>query len=629
MKPLRKYLIVAIVVLTTILLVEYLLTKGDSPSRAPGSKTPAQTEVSEAKPSSAEVAEKKPAPDTKNFAVCEQYLRDLRDMRHDWFLENRSDWNDFITEGYSIDEITLATDHFGNSNFAAASRVELLRLHTEPSKIIQQANEAMAQDFPELVASGFRLVPAIPVPALENFKEMTAAEKARVIEAEDIRVDDVAYFILQDEVSDEAILKMLSALDEPSSVVTYDGLEAISLLDYAVEASRVEVFKELLNRGLQPTTDSYLGSTMEWALNALVQCCEKRDAAVEIALTLQTMGAKARFDVKNDSQVHGSFPRKSYRFDESDIRSFRQEYGLDLTLTESRQALEVDTDNSLVQELEAKRQAYVQTHMELSTLPKEIESCESTVNSVNAQWQPQQALEILNEMKALYPDSPDIIKSELAAIDPVLVDKYLSSQVTRGRMEFMDVPREIWDQVANGEIDEVINYFSKQQLSDGNKRFLVWQILGYDLSYYEALSQSQLMVEPIQYSDLRLRDLSKASVQKLEKAGADLYSADKRDKSLLFYAVGKNDLELLKYMEKQGYPYSFDELGQDPLFLALRRSSSVALISVLMRYNPEINDFHRSRMAVIQLKYPDLYDEITGRYPELQVRPDTELPRVR
>lgn len=629
MKPLRKYLIIAIVVLATALVIERWLRHDENPSGVSESKAPAQTESLQTNAPPAEVADNKQAPDTNNFAVCEQYLRDLRDTRHDWFLENRSEWNDFITEGYSIDEITLATDYFGNSNFAAASRAELLRLHTEPSKISQQANELVEQDFPELAASGFRVVPAIPIPALENFKKMTAAEKARVIEAEDIRVDDVAYFILQDEISDEDILMMLPALDEPSSVVTYDGLEAVSLLDYAVEASRVKVFKDLLNRGLQPMADSYLGSTMEWALNSLMQCCEKRDEAVEIVQTLQSMGAKARFDVKTDSQVQGSFPRKSYRFDESDIQSFRQEYGLDLTQTESRQTLEVDTDTSLVQELEAKRQAYVQAQMELSTLPKEIESCESTVNSVNAQWQPQQALKILNEMKALYPDSPDRIKSELAAIDPVLVDVYRSSQESGRRPEPMDVPREIWDQVANGEIDKVINYFSKQQLSDGNKRWLVWQILGYDFSYYEALSQSQLMVEPIQYSDLRLKGLSKASVQKLEKAGADLYSADDRDKSLLFYAAGKNDLELLEYMEEQGYPYSFDELGQDPLFLALRRSSSGELISLLMRYNPEINDFHRSRMAVIQLKYPELYEELASSYPELQVRRDTELPRVR
>jgi hypothetical protein len=629
MKPLRKYLIVAIVVLATALVIEHLLTNDESPSGVSESKMPVQKEISQANSPTVEVAEKKPAPDTNNFAVCEQYLRDIRDMRHDWFLENKSEWNDFVTEGYSIDEITLAIDYFGNSNFAAASRAELLRLHTEPSKVAQQANELMEEDFPELAASGFRVVPAIPLPALENFKEMTASEKNRVIETEDIRVDDVAYFILQDEVSDEDIFMMLSTLDEPSGVVTYDRLEAVSLLDYAVEASRVEVFKELLNRGLQPTTDSYLGSTMEWALNSLMQCCEKRDGAVEIVQALQSMGAQARFDVKNDNQVQGAFPRKSYRFDESDIQSFRQEHRLDLTQTESRQALEVDKNNALIQELGAKRQAYVQAQMELSTLSTEIESCESMVNSVNAQWQPQQALEILNRMEALYPDSPDIIKSELAAIDPVLVDRYLSSQVRRGRMEFIDVPREIWNQIANGEIDKVINYYSNQQLSDGKKRSLVWQLLRHDVSHYEALSRSQLMVEPLQYSNLSLRGFSKESLQKLEKAGADLYSADKRDKSLLFYAVGKNDLELLEYMEEQGYPFSFDEMGQDPLFLALRRSSSAALISVLMRYHPEINDFHRSRMAVIQLKYPDLYDELTSSYPQLAVRPDTELPRVR
>lgn len=556
-----------------------------------------------------------------NFAYCSQYLVDTQLNRFNWGKENYSQWDRYLSQGYSLDDVTLAIDYFIGSNFAVRFRVSQLRKNTDLSHLNQQLNNDLPN---QLSDAGFFVNITFPTRSLVKFSEMSTKEKANVLANEQLTADDVAYAMVQPEISDDDILQLLSKVQNPSAVVNYDRLEAISLLDYAVATTRPKVVEELINRGVSPTSDNYLGSTMEWALIGLRPCCEDRDAAIDIIRMLEPLQASARFEVKNKNRIEGSFPRRFYGFKESDIRTFYQDFGVDLTRIPSRQVPRVDPNHPLIQELEAQRSEYLNE--------PDRETCDRLVKTVNEQWQPQKTSKLLSSIEALYPDSPDRITTELAKIDPTLVDIYRSDGFS---LERVDIPEEVEAQLMDGDIERATEYFASQTLTDGGRRWLVRKILLLDMSYYRELRRSHLLSEEIQYSELQLLGLSKESVSKLEIAGADLRGADKRQKTLLFYAVKSADLELVTFLEKQGYPFSRDHKGQDPLHLALNiRPSPLSvqkaekLIPILMRYNPVIDNFHLSRMAVIKLRYPQLYQGLISSYPELTIQADTELPQV-
>ena len=65
--------------------------------------------------------------DTSNFAQCQQTFFQLRQGQQQWIRESVGNFSDYLDEGYSVDEITVAIDAFRNSNFAAMFRAKQLR----------------------------------------------------------------------------------------------------------------------------------------------------------------------------------------------------------------------------------------------------------------------------------------------------------------------------------------------------------------------------------------------------------------------------------------------------------------------------------------------------------------------
>ncbi|MCC5880031.1 MAG: hypothetical protein JJU03_09085 [Idiomarina sp.] len=590
-------------------------------------------------PGTGTVDESPSDPENFSFAYCEGLLTDTHSDSINWGRANYKNWVRYLDEGYSLDEVTLAVDHFTNSNFAGSFRAKLLRRNTEVSQTILQLEEEVAQQFPEVRDSGFRLAPRIPALPLEGFVDKSPDERGALLQEHGATVDDVAYFLTRDELTEDDLMLLLEHVTDPFALVNYDRLETVSLLNYAIANTRPRIVEALLHAGIRPAEDNYLGSSMEWALSGLNHRGERQERAALIVSMLLPFNAAARFDVQNQRQVTANFPRNAYRFNEDRINAIRQDYGIDLTQIPSRQVPSIASDHRLIQELEAERVAYINAETVAHHLDTDLVACEQLVEAVNEQWQPRQMHQVLNSVIAEYPDAPERIKSELAQIDPSLVDVFRERHEGRQqRFDPVDMPQEIHDFLHQGQIENVIAFYSGKALSDANVNSLMWNIFGWDVSHYEAMRHSGLLKEPLEYFDMQFhgRLLRSEAIQQLEDAGADMRGSDSRQKTVLFYAVKRANTELVTFLEQRGYPFSFDDLGQDPLHAALdttnfRLSMDVVeeLVPTLMEYRPVIDEFHLSRMAVIQLKYPQTYRALVSQYPELEAPPGTELPPVR
>ncbi|MEP2600140.1 MAG: hypothetical protein ABJH28_01535 [Paraglaciecola sp.] len=581
-------------------------------------------------------------PYSTNLSDCNRFTKRKRQYDYSWARSEHETWGNYLSRGYSIDDITLAVEYFLNSNFAASFRVKQLRTNSELVTKNRVLNEELKNYFPEVVESKvFHISRKIPASNFKNYGTLSRQEKQLVLTTSPPSIDDVAYFTNQKDVLDVDIMALIDATSNPKGIVGYDRLEAVSLLDYAINANRLPVVEHLLNIGLMPTSDKYLGSSMEWALARLRSRTAPEEIAdsVKIIKLLKNKGAKARFKTKTYLKVEGDFPRRYYEFDRAKIEHIMNEYGLDLTSIETESPLYLNEGNELLIALKDERQTYVLEQFELRDINPYLAACDLIQKTIAKKWKPRQPQEIIDKLGESNVYSSAEIESLLSDIDPYLVDFYRikNDRYVRKQM-YVDVPDNVFRPLNAGKLPQVIDYFLSLDLTDANKNWVLIQILLYNISFYDGLVASDLMVDKIEYLNLKnYRLLNLQKIQQLNETSYDLLGQDVRNKTLLYYAVRSGDLQLVMYLQEENAPFVITSFGEDPLHAALNESryrenfntNIIPIVDVLMRYSPEIDEFHLQRMAVLALTAPQVYQELVTRHPQLAAKTDLSLPKVR
>lgn len=581
-------------------------------------------------------------PYSTNLSDCNRFTKRKRQYDYSWARNEHETWGNYLSRGHSLDEITLAVEYFLNSNFAASFRVKQLRTNSELVTKNKVLNEELKNYLPEVVESKvFQISRKIPASTFKNYGSLSRQEKQAVLANSPPSIDDVAYFINQKNIADQDVLTLIDAVNNPNAIVGYDKLEVTSILDYAIDANRLLVVEQLLNIGLMPTSDKYLGSSMEWALARLRGRATPEEIAdsVKIIRLLKNKGAKARFKTKTYLKIEGDFPRRYYEFDEAKIKHIMNEYGLDLTSIETELPLYLNEGNELLIALKDERQTYILEQFELTDINPHLATCALIKKTIAEKWQPKQSQEIIDGLTENNVYSTAEIESLLSDIDPYLVDFYRikNDRYVRKQM-YVNVPNNVFRPLMAGKLTQVIDYFLSLDLTDANKNWVFIQILLYNISFYDGLVASDLMVDKIEYLNLKnYRLLNLQKIQQLNDTSYDLLGQDVRNKTLLYYAVRSGSLELVMYLQEENAPFIVTPFGEDPLHVALNESryrenfntNIIPIVDVLMRYSPEIDEFHLQRMAVLALTAPQVYQELVTRHPQLAVKTDTSLPKVK
>ena len=581
--------------------------------------------------------------DTSHYTRCRQLLNQQKTHNYNWARDNYSSWNYFIDEGmYSLDDVTLAVEYFLNHNFADEFRIEYLRNNAPTSKKNKELNKRLWGMEPSLKDWGASVRIAIPNPALEEFKSLTFAEKKQTLADHSVSVDDVAYLLLDETISDDSIFMLLEALNDSFAYVSYDRYATTSLLDYAIMAHRVNVVENLLKQGYKPTQDTYLGSSMEWALSALTYGYYdgKREPAANIVLLLMDYGAPARFQSQTDELIEGNFPRHFYKFNNSEIQSLIVDYNLDLTSIIQREVITVEEIHPLIQTLEKQRLASTQERLNLPALPSISAKCEARVSALNSRWQPLDIQQVIDEVAARFKGDESAIIQALADKDPSLVDYYKQQQIPNSKSE--PISQALLDNIDaaytffdDGKAQQGIDLILSGPVHESQYEFIMYRLLNFKTGY-STIIQSPFWVGLSDYNELSTwRILNIDFVENMLALGVPVYDPDIYRKSLVYYAALKNDRDLITYLFENDFQFSGDSLGQDPLHIALNIGKNQASLShvestvdAIMQFEPAIDRFHKSRMRLMQLYYPDSYERIATRHPSLRVNEGdpAELP---
>lgn len=596
--------------------------------------------------------------ETSNFRQCETFTKRVSKENNEWFNDHYLNWDDYLEKGYSLDEVTLAVEHFVGDWSAADFRLKYFRKNAGMSIRVEDFKQQIESIFPDFFALENRvhIEDHPPQTELKNFNKLDETQRNSLLAKIQPNVDDIAFFITNSSFTDEDIIQLLNTVENPTAAVSYDKVKTTSLLDFAANYGRLQLVKHLLDDGFSPTNDPFLPSTMEHALSRLYVKVSLHDIhqievhkpgiqdAVKIVSLLHSLDSSAVFRVKTYDLISGVRIKTIYQFDAERIQFIMTNFGFDLTQLGERERMEVDPENELIGIIEQQRVEHLKQTLGLDTLPNLVSECESTIAKVAEQWQPNNMYYVIDQARVKHSDDIEKVESDLAIIDPKTVDFFRSkynyyNRSVKPTAELDEQLSQFTAQLKTGDILPVIQHFEQMSLSGPQKNWVFIQLLGWNVNYYSDLVNSSLFFEPMEYYELsRQRFLRPASLSALNASGADLFSVDMRGKSMLYYAAQTEDIASIKYMVENNFPFDVD-VGEDPLHSVLshtriekfgkRNIDILTVIDLLMEYKPAIDKFHLGRMAVIQLMYPGVYQQIIEAHPQLTVLPSTELPRVK
>jgi hypothetical protein len=664
------FLFIGLMLATTFYLFinDFEMTESGYPASLESTQSKVQTAINSkvTSPVSHEenAAQGLPNIDTSNYLQCEGFYSDYYSANRAW--KRYVNGHKLLEAGYSLNEISNGLHHINQTiNFSIIFRLEVLRKNSELVRNNELLNNAIKSHIPEFVeaikalnetlnekiketstrvnsisgtnsAAGFSAYREIPVPLtiLEGLSQKPESEQRKILTIQAPRVDDVAYFINNKDTSNEVILLMLEYLKDPSQIVGYSGIDSISLLDFAANASRLSVVETLLAKGLVATEDEYLLSSLEFALKGLERNfdTEREEDAVAIVRLFENMGGSARFKSQTVTTVESQNMRSDFRFRKDEIETLQVKYGFDLTTISNRPLVVSNPNAPLVSKLDAFKVDFINTRLSVDDFEMILDECKKTLSGRNERWKPIRAATFVDAyIKETSLDKSEIEK-QLAAIHPLLVDTY-RMKVTSSRLASNKMKYRIGTWKENTNIQEFIEkVLAKQPTRESlNSAFLL--ALSEDQRVLTDLINSSLFTGDKIYKGLTKFPIRTDMIETLQKAGLDLKDVDVYNKTFLFYAGQSKSAALLDYLRNKKFPFSKDELGEDPLHQVLKMAiynnslpQLLPKVDVMMSYKPEIDEFHLQYMAAIKHFYTDSYEGIIEKYPALTINENTALP---
>lgn len=578
-----------------------------------------------------------------SFQSCKTLLDELAKHNQKWGHSMQSQWTSYLEDGYSIDEVVLAIGYFRHEHAASAFYIDQLREQTPLVQYQRRFTELLREQYPDENIADKQYNVKLPTIPFRDFASLSEEEQLSVIEQNEVYIDDIAYFMGMD-IETSTLIRLIDKVDDLNAVIGYDRHPVVSLFDYAVVELRKDVVRYLLSIGVMPTMDAYSATSMELALGLLfnrLKTNKPDDVAtlIDIVSQLMARGVPAYFSQQDQAGLAGDYPGRVYEFTRKDIDELYYEYGVDLMSIPARQRPVPDPSSPLIEDIRPLKESYMAS-VTTKSLPKDNQAiCQQKVRNTYNQWKPEKASRLVKQWLEDYGEGSTQFELQLGNSDPLLYDAYRESFATdrlklaRNSTVFAQVSLLMRQQIS---IEEYVDTIFAMQADLDLQRSACWNVVRFRPDYYQALLNSGLPCLTEEYWVFeRTNGLNREFVEQLSAQGGNVFTEDSSGKTLVYYATQKNKLSLLQYLQEEGYPFAMSHRGQDPLHaalnirgLAFNPEQLSDIVDILMRYSPEINQYHLSRMAVVKLFYPELYDSLVERYPALSVSPQTPLQSV-
>ncbi|WP_414830249.1 hypothetical protein [Alteromonas sp. H39] len=592
--------------------------ESESEPDTPAKSSPASTTSSKNTP---EIQQEAAPEFVADHQQCTDLQKNIDRVTRHYFDDERL--SSFLDDGFSVDDITLAIDALRNPNFAREWRDDYRKKDSQLDSLNRQLNKALRENMPDL-PSGMGVFRSVPVNRLEE-----AVKNDKPLETlsdeETLIVDDVAWLIQQPNLSDTAIKPFVLQLEDINAKLGSSFVidkQAISLLDVAAFNRRPALAQWLMAQGARPTSDAYLGTTLDYALAGLSRFSqetlqEQNDTvAAQIALAndLIEHGQRSVSVFENDS-FKSRFSANLFIFWEGVSEALELNYGFDLKTVPIMSPLTSPRATELITQIQSHQEAMITDQVGEKTAEKRSR-CRSFKKQVADAWSPKWLGSELVDYRddELYEMAPELVKCRR--------EKMMFKDALPGRRSEFDEDR-YYRVLSDGEWQ-----LAMSMLDDYPEAVprVFHESVAYIPESYAAFVGAGFVPDVWNFSYLEDNRYFVNNLQKIEDAGVDLHMTDIYGRNLLFIAVNAGSPDTLQYLVQSGVPYYQVPNTPDPLYLALyhiatrdRAEDANAIISILMAYSPTVSDAHLAQMRVMKLKAPSLYRDIVDEHPLLTV----------
>mgnify|MGYP000032078713 CR=1 FL=1 len=553
--------------------------------------------------------------------TCKSVTQQVSQLRRDF--AQSIDVEDYLEQGFSVDDVTMLLDDT-NSNKARRWRNELRKsgaMLTEFNQSINQLAREVSPDLPDYMS----FMRAVPLSELEEAVAINAS--LNDIDKDELAPDDVAWMIANDNVSDALIKQAVNLLNDPNGIISssYSRQKNVfNLLDSAAVNGRGKLALWMIQKGIKPNEDAYLGSSLDAALKGLGRfdlsllqdnTPPALQAQIELIQTLTNQGYKLRGSISQpeeqdvlSSHFGSAYP---YFFTIEEINVYRTFHGIDLLAIPRLAKLQSARSEQLIAMHNTKRDKFVAAQLGEGYRIRQ-ESCVEFLTRVKEKWSPDIVYNLERDIRPdseLFQQAPELVTCRREN----LYRRYLYS----------------W-QGSDIDEDHISQLIYAEQYSEAIALMADYPVFAESIFYgyiahkpalYPVFINAGIAPAELTYSKHFPLNFAELAAQ-----GLDLHRIDKYGRSLLYVAVVHNSAEQLEYLAEQGVPYYKKPDMPDPLYLVLYQAATrnkyrgfMPMLEAIMSYQPEIDTEHVSQLQVLELRSPDIYNQVIEKFPQLAV----------
>ncbi len=564
--------------------------------------------------------------DKLDYVSCVDYKRVVNKAKGQWKQNKKFNWISYLEQGYTLDQVTTAADHFVGFNWASQWRREQLTINSSyqknKTKLRQEISNRLGREIPQHM----NIEPKYPSPEIIKYikTDDTGAPPSSIQPT----IDDLAALVADKNINEDVILNLISS-NNLTSYVGYQERQPLSLAGYAALHSRKKVVEHLIERDAIKG-DSYLGNPLEWALKALSKSKDNTDEAVEIIKLLHAQGLTIRKNsfIPGFNGLRGRIMfGQSYEISEEKLRHIKEKYNLDLTqLTVRENINSTDQNETLKQALISDRNDYTAQQLGDIYNPIKLKTCHTKVDNIAEQVKMRPSYELISSVSNEQDFQGTL--EELALIDPSLASCYFAISKSIPYDNFYN--QEIAQLITDKKYSEAITQLESFSLNTSKKATFFWENSRND-EFIPYMIKAGIMAEGFNFKRYLEynRNFNEAKLEVLVASGIDTFNLDSNKHSLLYYMVAHANLKMVDHLVKNGYDFA-NQPYDDPLHAILSGAqpniATEQIIDLIMPLVTTIDSYHLSRMKIISIKFPKLYEKLIAKYPSLKITEKTTIP---
>lgn len=347
----------------------------------------------------------------------------------------------------------------------------------------------------------------------------------------------------------------------------------------------------------------------------------------DVIKLLSQNGLSVRYSVKSNKRVVlGQFIETYTRFTQDDIHSF-EALGFPFVEAETEESVKenaryLDLANAIIEN----RDQFLKSKLQVNSL-EGYSQCRELLEASAKNIVDQAKIDEVNTLLKEFSDDIETLNKRLYDLEPGLTDCAVKRKPFSTNSNTKAIRYENINQIASiyreMGIHHAIAEAIELELSNSEKRQLVWALAGGDTSYIPFLSDYGLL--PDSFSTSSLMRSQPSIIEALSEQGYDFDLPSDTGRNLLEAAVASCNSNLVNWMVDQNFTYQYNNLRSDALAIAIREpcfnntKKRINLVSAVMRFNPTIKNYHRQRMAELRLKNYETFTTLVNRYPQIAI----------